>query len=60
MNNLGKSKSEIIYELVLSLNKGNSMNLDNRVYYAIMQYNQLIEAGIIEEEKEKGEKNERL
>lgn len=45
--NLGKTKEEIIYELVLSLNKGN-YGWD-RVETAISQYNKLVQLGIIEE-----------
>ena len=36
-----KTKEEIIYELVLSLNKGNSGYAHERVKYAIKQYEEL-------------------
>lgn len=55
MTNLNKTREEIIYELVLSLNKGDSyycLNGDDgspRVRLAIAQYNALIENGIIKE-----------
>ena len=49
MTNLNKEKEEIIYELVLSLNKGNSCYASERVEIAIEQYNRLLENGIITE-----------
>ena len=48
--NLGKTKEEIIYELLLSLNKGNNGYYADRVYAAIYQYNQLVTENIIVEE----------
>lgn len=47
--NLGKTKEEIIYELVLSINKGNYEGY--RIDKAISQYNELVANGIIVEEK---------
>lgn len=44
---LNKTKEEIIYELVLSLNKGNSGYVDQRVDYAIKQYEQLVKYKIL-------------
>lgn len=49
MTNLNKTKEEIIYELVLSLNKGDSYYVDCRVDVALSQYNKLVEKGIIKE-----------
>lgn len=47
--NLDKTKGEIIFELVKSLNNGNSGYIDRRVGYATQQYNELVDAGIITE-----------
>lgn len=44
------TKAKIIFDLVLSLNKGNSGYIDDRVAHAIYQYDQLVRAGIIKEE----------
>ena len=44
------TKAKIILDLVLSLNKGNSGYIDERVRYAIEQYDKLVRAGIIVEE----------
>ena len=49
ITNTGKTKAEIILELVLSLNKSDSGFTDKRVDYAINQYNQLVAQGIIKE-----------
>ena len=49
MTNTGKTKAEIILELVLSLNKSDFGFADKRVDYAINQYNQLVAQGIIKE-----------
>lgn len=46
-SNLGKSKEEIVYELLISLNKGNSGYAGERVQAALDQYNKLVRAGII-------------
>lgn len=43
-------KAKIIIDLVCSLNKGNSGYIDERVSYAIEQYNKLVRAGIIKED----------
>ena len=59
MTNLNKTKEEIIFELVLSLNKGDSgyatgygSDDSPRVENAIIQYNALVKAGIIKEIEE--------
>ena len=44
------TKEEIILQLVLSLNRGNSGGAYDRVNYAITQYKQMVERGIIKEE----------
>ena len=44
-----KTKEQIIYELLLSLNRGNTGFADNRPLYAIEQYYELIKQGIIKE-----------
>ena len=56
MTNLNKTKEEIIFELVLSLNQGDSgyatgygSSDSPRVNSAIIQYNALVKAGIIKE-----------
>ena len=41
MTNLNKTKDQIIYELLLSLNEGNCGYVDSRVDYAVQQYEQL-------------------
>ena len=43
------TKADIILELVLSLNKGNSLSADVRVEYAERQYNDMLKRGIIKE-----------
>lgn len=52
MTNLYKTRENIIYELVLSLNKGSSGVLDSRVDTAIQQYNSMVKKGIIVEKDE--------
>ena len=50
--NLGKTKEEIIYELLLSLNTGNSYYIkgtDDRIWLAKYQYERLVDEGVIEE-----------
>lgn len=47
MTNLDKEREEIIYELLLSLNNGNSSCVQDRVELAINQYNALVENKII-------------
>ncbi len=49
MTNIGKTKAEIILDLIMSLNRGNSGYIDERVRYACEQYNELVKAGIIKE-----------
>lgn len=49
MTNFNKEREEIIYELVLSLNKGDSYYAMQRVDLAIEQYNALVKNGIITE-----------
>ena len=44
------TKADIILELVLSLNKGDSYYVDRRVETAIEQYDKLVKLGILEEE----------
>lgn len=57
MTNLNKTKEEIIFELVLSLNRGDSGFLwscgkaDQRIKAAISQYESFVEEGIIKEIK---------
>ena len=46
------TKEEIILQLVLSLNRGDSMSAELRVDMAERQYNQMVEYGIIKEDKE--------
>ena len=46
------TKQEIILQLVLSLNRGDTGGAYDRVSYAIAQYDRLVAAGIIKEEKE--------
>ena len=46
------TKAEIILQLVLSLNRGDSGGAYDRVSYAIAQYDRLVAAGIIKEEEE--------
>jgi hypothetical protein len=50
MTNIGKTKAEIILELVLALNRGDSCSVDNRVHWAERQYEEMVEQGIIVEE----------
>lgn len=49
MTNLDKEREEIIYELLLSLNNGNSSYVQDRVQLAINQYNALVGNKIITE-----------
>lgn len=49
MTNLHKEKEEIIYELLLSLNNGNTCYVNDRVRLAINQYDDLVENKIITE-----------
>lgn len=51
MTNLNKTREEIIYELVLSLNNGNSSYVNDRVELAIDQYDKLVEKDIIKEDE---------
>ena len=46
------TKEEIILQLVLSLNRGNSDGAYDRVGYAVAQYEQMVKRGIIKEDKE--------
>ena len=46
------TKADIILELVLSLNKGDSYYVDRRVETVIEQYNKLVKFGIVKEETE--------
>ena len=45
------TKAEIILQLVLSLNRGDSMSAELRVSMAERQYNQMVERGIIKEDE---------
>lgn len=50
--NLGKTKEEIIYELLLSLNTGDSYYVkgtEDRVWLAKSQYDRLVDEGVIKE-----------
>ena len=49
MTNLNKEREEVIYELLLSLNNGNTGHSSARVELAINQYNDLIKNNIITE-----------
>lgn len=55
MTNLNKTKEEIIYELLLSINQGNSdyarrdYKASPRIELAIDQYKILVEKGIVKE-----------
>ena len=46
------TKADIILDLVLSLNRGDSMSSDLRVQTAERQYNAMVARGIIKEETE--------
>ncbi|MEE1255564.1 MAG: hypothetical protein UHN47_03505 [Lachnospiraceae bacterium] len=56
MTNLNKSREEIIYELLISINQGNSDYLRSdgeatpRIDLAIAQYDALVKRGVIKEE----------
>lgn len=47
--NLGKTKAEIILEILLSINKGDISYHGSRVCEAIIQYDELVKKGIIVE-----------
>lgn len=47
------NKENLIIELLVSLNQGNSGYINDRVKYAIEQYNQLVENNIIIENQNK-------
>lgn len=49
MTNLNKEKEEIIYELLLSLNNGDSCYASERVEIAMAQYDTLVKNNIITE-----------
>lgn len=49
MTNLNKTREEIIYELVMSLNKGNCGYSLDRIDTAIRQYNEFVRCGVIKE-----------
>ena len=46
------TKEEIILRLVVSLNRGDSGGVYDRVNFAIKQYESLVKCGIIKEDKE--------
>lgn len=52
MTNIGKTKAEVILDLVLSLNRGNSGSIESRPRFAEQQYKELVGRGIIKEEDE--------
>lgn len=45
------TKEEIILQLVLSLNRGNTGGAYDRVNYALAQYERLVAAGVFQEDK---------
>lgn len=50
--NLGKTKEQIIYEILLSLNTGNSYYVQGeqeRIWLAEYQYKKLVKEGIVQE-----------
>ncbi len=49
MTNLNKTREEIIYELALSLNKGDTYAPEDRVRIAVAQYADLVNEKIITE-----------
>lgn len=53
MTNLGKTKAEIILDLVLSLNRGACGTIADRPHYAIEQYSRLVASGVIKETEQK-------
>ena len=44
------TKADIILDLVLSLNRGDSLGVESRVMWAERQYNDMVKRGIIKEE----------
>ena len=44
------TKADIILDLVLSLNRGDSLGVESRVKWAERQYNDMVARGIIKEE----------
>ena len=52
LTNIGKSKGEIVLELLVSLNQGDSgyRDVESRVDNAIKQYDALVARGIIVED----------
>jgi hypothetical protein len=44
------TKADIILDLVLSLNRGDSLPAEVRVEYAERQYNEMVKRGVIKEE----------
>lgn len=44
------TKADIILELVMSMNRGNSGSIESRPRFAEQQYNELVGRGIIKEE----------
>lgn len=52
LNNLNKTREETIFELLLSINQGNSYYVSGDqdcIWYAINQYDRLVEEGVIKE-----------
>ena len=52
------TKEEIILKLVCSLNNGSSGYVQDRVQYAVAQYNELVKKGIIKESRQASEDRE--
>lgn len=50
MTNLNKTKEQIIYELLISMNNGDNACYDDRLQYAMKQYEQLVKNKIVVEE----------
>ena len=46
------TKADIILDLVLSLNRGDSLGVESRVQWAERQYDDMVKRGIIMEEKD--------
>ena len=46
------TKADIILDLIMSLNKGDSGPIEHRVKWALDQYDKLVKLGIIKEETE--------
>lgn len=49
ITNLGKTNCEIVFELIKSLNCGNSADYESRIGIATRQYRAMVAAGIVKE-----------